>query len=183
MLSPVQSLWVGNKLSELEILSIKSFQKLGHPFILYTYGKVRGIPKKTIVKDGNKIIKKKDLFKFKKGFLPFSDIFRYKMLYENGGYWTDLDMIAIKQFDFKQPFVFSSERTIQKGPYRNRTKKEISNIGILKAPKHSEFYKELSELCISKIGKVKETIQFMRINRELLDKYKLHKYIKKAIEG
>ena len=26
MLSPVQSLWVGNKLSELEILSIKSFK-------------------------------------------------------------------------------------------------------------------------------------------------------------
>ena len=70
MLSPVQSLWVGNSLSELEILSIKSFQKLGHPFILYTYGKVKGIPSKTIVKDGNKIIKK-DLFKFKKSLLPF----------------------------------------------------------------------------------------------------------------
>ena len=61
MLSPVQSLWVGPKLSELEILSIKSFQKVGHKFILYTYGKVKGIPPGTIVKDGNKIIKKKDL--------------------------------------------------------------------------------------------------------------------------
>ena len=37
MLTPVQSLWVGKNLSELEILSIKSFQKLGHPFILYTF--------------------------------------------------------------------------------------------------------------------------------------------------
>ena len=130
MLTPVQSLWVGNKLSELEILSIKSFQKLGHPFILYTYSKVRGIPSGTIVKDGNKIIKKKDLFKFKKGLLPFSDIFRYKMLYEKGGYWVDLDMIALKPLRFKEPYVFSSERTIQKGPYRNRTKTEIANIGI-----------------------------------------------------
>ena len=70
MLTPVQSLWVGPKLTELEILSIKSFQKLGHPFILYTYGKVKGIPHGTIEKDGNKIIKKKDLFQFKNSFLP-----------------------------------------------------------------------------------------------------------------
>ena len=122
MLSPVQSLWVGPKLSELEILSIKSFQKVGHKFILYTYGKVKGIPHGTIVKDGNTIIKKQDLFTFKKGLLPFSDIFRYKMLYENGGYWVDLDMIALKPLKFREPFIFSSERTIQKGPYRNMEK-------------------------------------------------------------
>ena len=33
------------------------------------------------------------------------------MLYEVGGYWVDLDMIAIKMFDFKEPYIFSSERT------------------------------------------------------------------------
>jgi len=71
MLSPVQSLWVGPKLSELEILSIKSFQKLGHTFILYTYGKVKNIPPKTIIKDGNKIIKKKIYLNLKKVFYLF----------------------------------------------------------------------------------------------------------------
>ena len=181
MLSAVQSLWVGPKLSELEILSIKSFQKVGHPFILYIYGKVKGIPKGTIIKDGNKIIKKKALFQFKKSFLPFSDLFRYKMLYEKGGYWVDLDMIALKPLKFKQPFIFSAERTIQKGPYRNRTKKEISNIGILKAPPKSDFYKELFQLCMDKgtLG-VKENIQFMRIMRQVLEKYKYEKYVKPA---
>jgi len=108
MVSPVQSLWVGSELSELEILSIKSFQKLGHKFILYTYEDVKGIPPKTIIKDGNKIMKKKDLFQFKSSFLPFSDLFRYKMLYENGGYWVDLDMIALKPLKFKETFIFSS---------------------------------------------------------------------------
>ena len=181
MLSPVQSLWVGNKLSELEILSIKSFQKLGHQFILYTYGKVRGIPSGTIVKDGTKIIKKKDLFKFKKGLLPFSDIFRYKMLYEKGGYWVDLDMIALKPLKFREPYIFSSERTIQKGPYRNRTKTEIANIGILKAPPKSEFYKELFDRCIEEEKKgVKENIQFMRTMREVLEEYGFEKYVKPA---
>ena len=125
----VQSLWVGPQLSILEVMCIKSFQRVGHTFILYTYEKVKNVPKGTIIKDANTIIKKKNLFDFKSSLLPFSDIFRYTMLYKNGGYWVDLDMIALKPLDFKEPYVFSSERTIQKGPYRNRTKKEISNIG------------------------------------------------------
>ena len=39
------------------------------------------------------------------------------MLYEKGGYWVDLDMIALKP-KFKEPYIFSSERTIQKGPQK-----------------------------------------------------------------
>ena len=180
MLDPVQSLWVGPKLSELEILSIKSFQKVGHKFILYTYGNVKNVPSGTIIKDGNKIIKKNILFKYKKSFLPFSDLFRYKMLYEKGGYWVDLDMIALKSLNFKEPYIFSSERTIQKGPYRNRTLTEIANIGILKAPPKSLFYKELYLECLNKIKSVNENIKFMRVMRDLLDKYDYHKYVKPA---
>ena len=65
---------------------------------------------------------KKEVFRLKNTFLPFSDIFRYKMLYENGGYWVDLDMICLKKLNFKEPFVFSSERTIQKGAYAMKVK-------------------------------------------------------------
>lgn len=181
MLEPVQSLWVGPSLSELEIFSIKSFQKLGHKFILYTYEKVKNVPSGTIIKDGNKIIKKKDLFKFNTSFLPFSDLFRYKMLYDKGGYWVDLDMIALKPLKFKEPFIFSSERTIQKGPYRHRTLKEVSNIGILKAPKKSDFYKELYEKCLDEgTNNVKENIQFMKTMRTILEKYNYQKYVKPA---
>ena len=82
--------------------------------------------------DGNKIMSKDEIFQLKSTYLPFADIFRYKMLYLNGGYWVDLDMIAIKPFDFKSEYVFSSERTIQKGAYRNRNFKYVANIGVLK---------------------------------------------------
>ena len=68
-------------------------------------------------------------------------------LYENGGYWVDLDMICIKKLDFKEPFIFSSERTIQKGSYAMQVK-YVPNIGVLKAPTKSEFYKELYEKCM-----------------------------------
>ena len=102
----VQSLWVGPQLSLMEIYSIKSFLKQGFTFHLYTYEKVKGVPKGTIIKDGNTIMPMKQVFQYKQTFLPFSDIWRYKMLYEKGGYWVDLDMICIKPFDFKEPFVF-----------------------------------------------------------------------------
>lgn len=172
----VQSLWVGPELSQLEIYSIKSYLKTGHTFHLYTYEKVKKVPKGVIIKDGNKIIPKKELFDFKSSYLPFSDIFRYKLLYEKGDYWVDMDMIALRKLDFEEPFVFSSERTIQKGAYKN-SKPYVANIGVLKAPPKSEFYKELYEKCI-KQTKITENIQFMRIMRKLVDKYNYHKYVK-----
>ena len=121
MTSPiVQSLWIGNKLSELEILSIKSFISQGHIFHLYIYDDIENIPNINglVIKDGATILDKKDIFTYQNSYLPFSDIFRYKMLYMNGGYWVDLDMICLKKLDFKEPYIFSrthyTKRTIQK---------------------------------------------------------------------
>ena len=180
----VQSLWVGSELSRMEYYSILSFLKLGYDFHLYTYEKVKNIPKGTTVLNGNKIMKKSEIFKLKDTYLPFADIFRYKMLYENGGYWTDLDMIAIKKFDFKEPYVFSSERTIQGRefgvPFASY-KKLVPNIGILKAPKHSPFYKELYERCmeLERTKKNKDKLRYMRVIRAMIDKYNYHKYVRK----
>ena len=175
----VQSLWVGNDLGDMEIYSINSFINTGHEFHLYTYEKINGIPKKTKILDGNKIMPKKELFKLKDGFLPFSDIFRYKMLYENGGYWVDLDLISLKKLDFKEPFVFSSERTIQKGAYKLK-EKFVPNIGVLKAPPKSDFYKELYEICMAyqKKGINKNKIKYMIFLREQIKKYNFMKYVK-----
>lgn len=176
----VQGLWVGSALSRMEIYSIKSFINLGYTFHLYTYEKVKGIPTGTIIKNGNDIIPKKEIFQLKGAFLPFSDIFRYKMLHDVGGYWVDLDMIAIKKFDFKEPYIFSSERTIQKGAYKMKVKYVPSN-SILKAPKGSEFYKELYDKCMDhhKKGINKDKIKYMRMLRVMIEKYKYEKYVKK----
>ena len=142
----VQSLWVGPRLSRMEYYSIKSFLRLGFVYHLYTYEKVKNVPKGVIHKDANEIMPAKEIFDLKSTYLPFSDIWRYKMLYDKGNYWVDLDMIAIKMFDFKEDYVFSSERTIQEGAYASYDKK-VPNIGVLKAPKGSEFYLEAYEKC------------------------------------
>ena len=176
----VQSLWVGNPLSDIETYCIRSFQNQGHTFHLYTYGDVKNIPKGVKVLDGNLIMPEKEVFQLKSTFLPFSDIFRYKMLYEKGGYWVDMDMICIKKLDFTEPYVFSSERTIQKGAYKMSIP-YVPNIGILKAPEKSEFYKTLYEKCLAHQHKKtnKDKIKYMRILRDHIKEYKFDKYVKK----
>lgn len=175
----VQSLWVGSDLSLLEIYSIRSFLKLGYTFHLYIYTPIKNIPKGVILKDANEIMPQKTLFTLKNGYLPFSDIFRYKMLYEKGNYWVDLDLIALRRFDFKEPYVFSSERTIQKGAYKSK-KKYVPNIGVLKAPVKSPFFKELYETCMKyhKTKKNTDKIKYMRLFRIMLDKYGYNKFVK-----
>lgn len=178
----VQSLWVGNPLTDIETYCIRSFQNAGHEFHLYTYGNVENIPKGVVIKDGNEIMPEKELFQLKSTFLPFSDIFRYKMLYEKGGYWVDMDLICIKKLNFKEPYVFSSERTIQKGAYKIVDFKYVPNIGVLKAPPKSEFYKTLYEKCIAYEHKKtnKDKIKYMRILRDHIRNYNYSKYVKTA---
>ena len=177
----VQSLWIGAELSTLEVLCCQSFIKCGHIFHLYTYEEVKNIPKGVKVIDAEKILPFEELKMIQKDQLPFSDIFRYKMLYEKGGYWVDLDMICLKKLNFKEPYVFSSERTIQKGGLRNRKGTFTSNIGILKAPKHSEFYHRVYEECMKKIkkkGKSSKPIEFMILMKKYIPEYGLQKYVK-----
>ena len=175
----VQSLWVGPRLSRMEHYSIKSFLRLGFVYHLYTYEKVKNIPKGTIVKDANEILPAKEIFDLKSTFLPFSDIWRYKMLHDKGNYWVDLDMIAIKMFDFKEDYVFSSERTIQEGAYRSYSKK-VPNIGILKAPKGSPFFLEAYEKCLefNKKNKNDDKLKYMKMLRALIKKKHMEKYVK-----
>ena len=162
----------------MEYYSILSFLKLGYTFHLYTYEKVANVPKGTTILDGNKIMSKDEIFQLKSTYLPFADIFRYKMLYLNGG-WVDLDM-TIKPFDFKGEYVFSSERTIQKGAYRNRNFKQAKP-GVLKAPKGSPFYLDLYNRCmeVQKKGTNKDKLRYMRILRDMIFEYKLEKSIHK----
>ena len=68
----VQSLWVGNPLSDMEKYSIQSFLNAGHEFHLFTYAPVQGVPKGVKIKDGNKVMPAKEVFRLKNTFLPFS---------------------------------------------------------------------------------------------------------------
>ena len=63
----IQSLWIGEALSNLEIMSMKSFLANGHIYHLYTYGAINNIPDGVIIKDANDILDKSEIFTYNNG--------------------------------------------------------------------------------------------------------------------
>ena len=105
----IQSLWIGDDLTNLEKLCIQSFLDNGHEFHLYTYAEIGGIPVSggLIVKDGNEILPEKKIFQCEGGsYAAFADWFRYALLTAKGGAWVDMDMVCLKPFDFGYNAVF-----------------------------------------------------------------------------
>jgi len=102
----IQGLWIGGALSRMEQMSINSYLRNGHEFHLYTYGNVDLVPPGAVVKDANEIIPQGDVFQNRGGYSTFSDFFRWKLVLDRGGWWSDLDAICLKPFDFPSEYVF-----------------------------------------------------------------------------
>lgn len=146
----VHGLWIGKVLSKLELLTIHSFVKNGHTFHLWTYNEIeQELPEGALMKDANLIIPEQFVFSYKnanqfghgKGsFAGFSDIFRYKLLYDCGGWWTDMDVCCLKKLDFPEPYVF-------------RNHKNLPLVGnIMKCPKGSDLMKHCYEESLDKVN-------------------------------
>lgn len=146
----VHGLWIGPKLSVIELLTIKSFIYNGHDFHLWNYGEVENLPDGVISRDANQIIPQKDIIVRKytdpvtgvgKGSVgaPFSDLFRYKLLFEEGGWWVDMDVTCLRPLDFSEPYFFRNHSILD----------VIGNV--MKCPKGSELmrrtYEETRDRC------------------------------------
>lgn len=145
MVPPViQGLWIGSELSAMEQLSIQSFLHHGHPYHLYVYEAVRHVPAGTVVKDANAILPASMIFQYtrEKSYAGFSNFFRYKLLFERGGWWADLDMVCLKPWAFEAPYVFSSEPLDGHGP-------EVATSSAIKAPAGSEVMAYAWRVCQS----------------------------------
>ena len=112
MAEVVQGLWIGGELSVMEQLSISSFLAHGHEYHLYTYGEVKHVPGGTVIRDGAEILPASMIFRYrvKKSYSGFSNLFRYKLLFENGGWWVDTDVVCLRPFDFSSTYVYATER-------------------------------------------------------------------------
>ena len=104
----MQSLWVGKAIGPLEQLSIRSFLAHGHPFHLYTYEHVEGVPNEVVVKDANEILPQAVIQEFRV-IQQFADWFRYNLLYQRGGWWVDVDTVCLRPFIFPEEIVVSEE--------------------------------------------------------------------------
>lgn len=139
----IHALWIGDRLSPLELLCIYSYINSGHCFHLWLYESLlTPLPKEVIVEKAGDILPQNSVFAYensnqyghgKGSYAGFSDIFRYKLLYEKGGWWTDMDVICLKPLDFWEPYVF-------------RTHHDFPMVGnIMKCPPQSELMKRCYE--------------------------------------
>ncbi|MCM3905990.1 MAG: hypothetical protein ND866_30265 [Pyrinomonadaceae bacterium] len=139
----IQGLWIGPELSIMEQLSIASFLVNGHEYHLYVYDKIANIPVGTVVKDANEIMESSKIFQYKQNqsYAGFANFFRYKLLFERGGWWADTDTICVKRFDFPEEYVFATE--IHRGV-------AVVTSGIIKAPAGSAAMGHAWEVCQNK---------------------------------
>ena len=112
-LEPIQSLWIGHKLSPMHQLAIRSFLANRHPFHLYVYDCVIGLPEGVTLKDAGELLPEKEVFAYQTGpgkgsVAAFSNLFRYTLLFERGGWWVDTDVVCLRPFF--GDYVFASER-------------------------------------------------------------------------
>lgn len=173
----INGLWIGEKLSKIELLTIASFINHGHDFHLWTYDTiVTPLPEKVTLRNANEIIPREKIFRYKnknqfghgKGSLAgFSDIFRYKLLYEKGGWWVDMDVTCLKPFEFAEPYIF-------------RTHQSLLVVGnMMKCPPHTELMKECFEKANNEVDENNtDWHKPIEILAEGVKKYKLENYIK-----
>ena len=160
----IQSMWIGDDLSNLEKLCIQSFIDHGHEFHLYTYAELGGIPHRAVVKDGNEILSADKIFRDQVGSLTgFSDWFRLELLHKRGGCWVDMDIICIKPFDFEQDIIMPHD----------------TNNVLIFPPAHP-FIEALAKSCVdcrregAKFGAVGGIMVFPAF----IDQFAMHRFIK-----
>ncbi len=95
-----QGFWHGPPLGPLRSACLASFVALGHRYELYVYEPVQ-VPAGVVLRDANEIIPQGEVFYYdnevigKPDIGPFSDLFRFKLLLERGGWWSDVDAICL----------------------------------------------------------------------------------------
>ncbi len=123
----------------MEQLSLKSFVDNGHPYRLYSYGPVANVPAGVEVLDAGEVIPEKEVFQNKEGpgagsYSGFSNLFRYKLLFDKGGFWCDADVVCLRPFNIREEHVFASERDRESGIQPTTC--------VMKAPRGSALMRE-----------------------------------------
>lgn len=176
-LHPIHALWIGTHLSPIELLCIHSFLEHGHEFHLWVYEKIQTpLPNTVILENASMIIPKEEVFCYqntnqyghgKGSYAGFSDIFRYKLLYQKGGWWADMDVICLKPLEFEEDYVF-------------RTHHDFPVVGnIMKCPKGSNLMLDCyQEARLSVTSENKDWNKPIEILNRNIEKHQLNKYIK-----
>jgi len=101
--------WSGRPMGDIERLSIRSFQAHGHDVHLYAFEPVGGVPRGVIVRDAGEVMPRLRADELRARGVkpgPLADVFRYALLFDRGGWWSDCDVVCLKPWDFTAEIVF-----------------------------------------------------------------------------
>src|SRR6056297_462510 len=138
-LPTIAMFWDGPPLGFIERLCSKSFVDAGHPVVMFSYGKLDGLP------NGIETAPASDILPDPKSIVrhertgspaPHSDKFRYHLLAKNDGLvWADTDAYCLKPFLPKDGYFFGRE-----------TEKVVAS-GVMALPAQSPTLGALIEFC------------------------------------
>jgi hypothetical protein len=133
------SFWYQGALTGFEYLCIKSFLDYGHEFFLYTYDDELLTPPGCVVRTAHEFFDEDAVFFYSKNaekkVSAFSNMFRYRMIYETGLCWVDTDVLCLSE-NFPMPsYMFA------------RQDSEFYNGAILRLPVGHEAMHLAAEYC------------------------------------
>lgn len=133
------------------------------------------MPSGTVLKNADEILPAQAIFRYETGnqfghgkgsLAGFSDIFRYKLLYEYGGWWTDMDITCLQPLNFESPYVFRSHDVFP----------VVGNV--MKCPKGSELMHDCFETAQATVTATNtDWLKPIRILNDGIQKYKLSNFI------
>ena len=110
----VNAFWDG-KLSLLEALCITSFVRHGIRYNLYVYDEPARLPSGVNLKDAAAVLPRDKVFLYSAGefnlgsIAGFTNLFRYTVIHQLGGWWIDTDVCLLKPIDFSEDEVYFEE--------------------------------------------------------------------------
>ncbi|MBC9875787.1 hypothetical protein G8O24_00325 [Bradyrhizobium sp. INPA01-394B] len=167
----IHCFWSNAPLSEMSRLSLQSIVRQGHPVKLYTYDNVAAtqacVPPGVIVADAGNVVPGAvyQHAVLNSEIRGFSDIFRYAVLHEFGGWWLDTDVVLVKPLDFGSEHVFSTQWSgLENG--------HVCVGDVMRAPKGSVHMANLYALSLQRLFS-EDRVEYGAVGSLLLSEYLL----------
>ena len=143
MRSCVNMFWHGGELPPLMWACMRSFVEHGHCLRVFTYADL-AVPDTVVLADANDVLAIDGDLEDYQAIGAFSDVFRYKLLYQYGGWWMDTDVYCLTPTLPARPYAWAEQEA------------GIVNGAILKFPKGDPLCGRLLELALVRKGNSQE---------------------------
>lgn len=127
----VCSFWIEGDFTAHQLLTVRSFLRHGHEFVLYAYDTPAGLPADVIVRDLEEFVPRSQVFHYRNldhnhRLGGICERIKAELLYRLGGWHVDMDVTCLRPFDMTAEYVL-------------RPHKRTVVANIIKCPPQSEL--------------------------------------------